>query len=112
MVFRSRIRFRGYWLSLLSWLMLSFAIPMSQTLADDDGYMRLCSAMGAQWVLQDTAPSDMSDQGCLCLGTALIGDSNASSPAAYQGVILSVQPQTVLLTNAYALYQPRSPPWF
>ncbi|MEJ2043330.1 MAG: hypothetical protein P8X74_01200 [Reinekea sp.] len=71
------LRFRGYWLGLLGWLMLSFASPLSSALAQGDkGWMQLCSTYGVHWVqLSDQDDSSANQSNCQCLLQALTADS-------------------------------------
>lgn len=76
MLFRDSLRFKGYWLSLLSWLMLSFAVPVTNALAETDaGTMRICSTHGSFWLEavgdEHTANSDIPFDDCPCLSQLL-----------------------------------------
>ena len=68
MLFRNSMRFKGYWLALFSWIVLTFAAPVSSALGRADaGWMRLCSAHGVQWVnISVDDDTTASSHDCVC----------------------------------------------
>ena len=112
MLFHHSLRFKGYWLSLFSWIILSFAAPASNALAESElGWMRLCSAHGVQWVQTTSASDANTGADCVCLSLALsyhnaVPAKGVSEP----GLGFFSGYETVALVVSYSPIQPRSPP--
>ncbi|WP_196158567.1 hypothetical protein [Reinekea sp. G2M2-21] len=106
------LRFRGYWLSLFSWLMLTFATPLANAVAESDvGWLRLCSTQGAKWVQVGSAPQHTNDSACVCLSYGLPYQINSDLNTAQPGnSLVSVAYQSVLVISPSSANQPRSPP--
>ncbi|EAR11380.1 hypothetical protein MED297_20872 [Reinekea sp. MED297] len=110
MILLPALRFKGYWASVLAWLVLTFAIPMSGVAGSEQlGWMRLCSSLGVHWVqVEDQTTPDFSES-CLCLSLAILPTApELSAPVA------GMSPAVVWLEantpSSRPPYQPRSPP--
>jgi hypothetical protein len=112
MLYREQLRFKGYWMGVLAWLVISIFAPASAALSQsEDGWLRLCSAQGATWVLAADQPQGPSAAECHCLfgvlpqatgGALLLADGDRFLP--------NLSYSSVTLSRAYSLCQPRSPP--
>lgn len=114
MLYREHLRFKGYWLGLLAWLVLSFAAPVASAISDPEaGWLRLCSAQGATWIQAEGQAPNGADLECNCLFTALPPTSAVALLSVSGGETATVElPELLFLSDAYTRYQPRSPPVF
>jgi hypothetical protein len=112
MHFRNGLRFKGYWLSLLSWIVLTFAAPVASAVAEtSEGWMRLCSAHGVQWVYlaADEAPAEVSQCACLSLAISLAHPVQSSPEYALFSEVLASY-RSLEQRFPHTAVQPRSPP--
>jgi len=113
MRYRHSLRFQGYWLSFIAWVMLSFATPLVNAVAEDStGWMRLCSAHGVQWVSPTAiGGGHASNADCVCLSLGLSYQATLfwSTSEPVEPVAL-VQYSSIHLLTPFSKQQPRSPP--
>lgn len=108
-------RIKGYFISLLAWLVLTFFVPVTNALAhSESGWMRICSAYGVHWVEQtDVGLAQVETQAdkCQCLSMALVVDvpflSSTNVFSAIENTGLHV---SYLQLTRFQIAQPRSPP--
>jgi hypothetical protein len=113
MLFRNSLRFKGYWLALFSWIVLTFAAPVSSALAEtDEGWMRLCSAHGVQWVNVEADSSETTTSDCLCLSLGLTHITSLSVVGPkLTGATIKPRTASAAFVQTYSATRPRSPPF-
>lgn len=109
---RQSLRFKGYWLGLLAWLMLSFgSATASAFVTSEMSWLRLCTVSGVTWQQTDSVHTNNQQPVCDCLThTVVINSAPVALPffTPYQDTVASTVGEKV--TTSFHPAQPRAPP--
>ncbi|MDN3647498.1 hypothetical protein QWZ13_01095 [Reinekea marina] len=102
---------KGYWLGFFAWLILTFAPIATSFAQSDEGFLRLCTAKGAQWVQLIGSEANKSQSACVCLSAVISPDTlDYNSPEASISATSLIQASR-FSQPSFHRYHSRAPPF-